>query len=636
MELNNDSPLHYIFDIETNDINASERVIHSLVILCVETGEMWSCCDEENYTSLRGAKRLTLAAGIRLLDDVVKIGDIIIGHNIIKFDTKEIYKVYPVGPWPITQVRDTLTISRLIWPEIKTQVDFGLFKKGVQLGPLMGRHNLEAWGLRLRFPKDDYSDRMVSRGLDPWAAWNPLMQDYCERDVEVTAKLWEVIQKKNYSETAIALEQEFQEAVYWQEKEGIPFDIKEAHKLVAKLSGRREELRRELIGRYPPWYKPGKEFIPKADNKRFGYVKNAPMTTLVLEEFNPGSRRHLAHVLIKTRQWKPEVFTETEQPEVSDDVLTKLAKSGWDECALMAEYLLVEKRLGQISEGKNAWLVMVQPDGHIHGQVITNGAVTGRCTHMKPNLAQTPRVGSPYGQECRALFHAPPGWKMVGADAAGLELRMLAHYMGLYDGGEYAKVVVEGDVHTLNQQAAGLPTRNDAKTFIYAFLYGAGPQKLGSIVHPTADEKVQVTAGKKLTRAFLKKTPALKKLKEKVAAKAETPGYLIGLDGRRLHIRSQHAALNTLLQSAGSLCVKYATTLLRPRLEERGLIYGRDWVMVLHIHDEFQLMVRDDERVLKLAGETSVQCIKDAGVFFNLRVPLDGEYKIGSNWAETH
>jgi DNA polymerase I-like protein with 3'-5' exonuclease and polymerase domains len=195
-------------------------------------------------------------------------------------------------------------------------------------------------------------------------------------------------------------------------------------------------------------------------------------------EFNPGSRNHIAYWLKRKYNWEPLVYTDSGEPQLDEDVLKSLP---YPEASFLLEYFLVDKRLGQIAEGEQAWLKCVDADGRIHGYINGNGAVTSRMSHSKPNLAQVPRVGSPYGQECRSLFTAQFGWNLVGIDASGLELRMLAHYLARYDGGEYVKAILEGDIHSFNMNALGLTDRNKSKTFIYAWLYGAGDEKLGLI-----------------------------------------------------------------------------------------------------------------------------------------------------------
>ena len=200
--------------------------------------------------------------------------------------------------------------------------------------------------------------------------------------------------------------------------------------------------------------------------------------------------------------------------------------------------------------------------------------------------------------------------------------------MAKHDGGEYAKVILEGDIHSVNQSAAGLPTRDNAKTFIYAFLYGAGDAKLGSIVGKGRQ------AGAKLRSKFLAGLPALEKLVRGVKKRAAEKGYLIGLDGRKLHIRSDHAALNTLLQSAGALVMKKALVILDADLQAAGLVPGVHYEFLANVHDEWQIEVDEDKA--EFVGKTAQAAIRKAGDYFGFRCPLDGEFKIGRNWAETH
>ena len=214
----------------------------------------------------------------------------------------------------------------------------------------------------------------------------------------------------------------------------------------------------------------------------------------------------------------------------------------------------------------------------------------------------------------------PEGHKLVGIDASGLELRMLAHYMRDEN---YTKEILSGDIHTANMKAAGLTDRNQAKTFIYAFLYGAGPAKIGQIVGGGYEE------GQQLMKAFLRNTPALAKLRDKVARIAEA-GVLPALDGRKLRVRSQHAALNTLLQGAGAIVMKQALVLLDNSLQKYDIPYK----LVANVHDEFQIEV--PENFADAVGKSAVRSLRATGSVLSLRCPLDAEYKVGNNWAETH
>lgn len=434
-----------IFDIETDGLLDACTKIHCLCIQDEQSGKTWSCSDHPGYTPI--------SEGLRRLAEA----ELIIGHNIIKFDLPAIRKIHP-GWETKAKIRDTLLCTRLIWPDIADS-DYARIKAKKQFpARLIGRHSLEAWGWRIRDHKGDFGK------TTDWQTWCKEMQDYCEQDVAVTSALWAHIQLQKYSEESIELEHDFQFILWKQEQNGFPFDKGRAIELYSELSARREQLSCELRQLYPP--KIVREtFIPKRDNKTKGWTAGVPVIKTKEIPFNPASRQQIAERLIQ-QGWKPENYTDTGHPVVDENALAMLHTPETD---ALREYLMIEKRIGQLAEGQNAWLKL-ERDGKIHGEVITNGAVTGRCTHNRPNMAQIPAVGSPYGEQCRSLFGPPEGWVQIGCDASGLELRCLAHYMAAYDGGAYAQVILHGDIHTENQKAAGLETRAQAKRFIYAFL----------------------------------------------------------------------------------------------------------------------------------------------------------------------
>ncbi len=609
-----------VFDIETNGLLDTLDTIHCISWQLVTDdgtpdGPVYSC---NNH----GTGQYTIEEGVEILARA----DRVIGHNIAGFDIPAIAKVFP--GFKVKAYFDTLLMSTLIYPDLKDR-DFKARKKqgaNPKLpGKLIGRHSLEAWGYRLDRWKGDYAAQMEARGLDPWAEWNQEMDDYCDQDVAVTQELFKLLMSKGLPEEAIELEQAVAPILARQHRYGYLFDQEKARELEQVLVSRRTVLEAELRKVIPPWKVVKRKFVPKRDDKRRGYVKGVEVTTYKDVVFNPASRAHIADRLKAMYGWEPQEFTEKGQPKIDEEVLGDLK---YPIIPLLLEHFIVNKRLGQLAEGDEAWLKAIKKDGRIHGSVNQNAAVTGRMTHSKPNIAQVPKVGVPYGAECRALFCVPTGKLLVGADASGLELRCLAHFMAKHDGGEYAKVILEGDIHSVNQAAAGLPTRDNAKTFIYAFLYGAGDAKLGSIVGKGR------MAGAKLRAKFLAGLPALEKLVSGVKKRAKQKGYLIGLDGRKLHIRSDHAALNTLLQSAGALVMKKALHILDTMLQEAGLVPGIDYEFVANIHDEFQIEV--SEQHAEFVGKSATESIRKAGEYFGFRCPLAGEYKVGKNWRETH
>jgi DNA polymerase I-like protein with 3'-5' exonuclease and polymerase domains len=560
--------------------------------------------------------------------------DRIVGHNVIKFDIPALKKLYGFSP-PLVKVVDTLVMSRCIFSDLRNE-DFG---RNNFDDKLVGSHSLKAWGHRMG------KQTKLTYGEEDGAFdhYNEEMKKYCERDCIVTQLLYDYLIKQEPSNVMMSIEHWFAFIISQQERHGFSFDLDKADRLTAKLTSIRAELKDELQQMVAPkveemkspagWEVEGYTAPTKAKLKLI--LKEAGLKQSLANEavktgnkqkttlFNPGSRQQIAAALADLGYELPKEQDAT-TPKVDEGVLKKIDHPIAQK---LLDYLLVQKRLGQLAEGQQAWLKLAK-NGRIHGAVNTNGAVTGRCTHSNPNVAQVPACRVPYGEECRGLFGAGSGMKLVGCDASGLELRMLAHYLAFYDGGEYGKIVTEGDIHTANQQAAGLETRDQAKTFIYAFLYGAGDAKIGDIVGGTARH------GQMLKRKFLSNLPALKRLQQDIHKKVENGGVLMGLDGRLLRIRSSHAALNMLLQSAGAVCMKVALIQLFHALGKSRWQHGREYAFVANIHDEFQAEVIPQHA--EDFGKLAVKAIRVAGKELKLNVQLDGEYKVGDSWAETH
>ncbi|MDW9519116.1 DNA polymerase [Sinorhizobium meliloti] len=643
--------------------------IHSLVVKDVNTGEVGSFADQPGYPPIR--------AGL----DWLMEADFIAGHNIVDFDIPAIQKLHP---WfqPKAVVRDTIVMSRLMWADMK-DADFRQEKrkgKGRWIDQkLFGRHSLESWGQRLGVWKGDYGKEREAEGKKlglkgqdltrfVWGTWSKSMQDYCVQDVEVTEQVWQKVNSKGFSEESIQLEHCVRRIISRQERYGFAFDERAAVELLGILSQAKADAERELLQTFKPWYrnlgrkeptvdrrvaqkhlkptgierykKDGRPKLDKDGNTIPVYPKaefttDAPYTEIKLVPFNPGSRLDIADRLKRLFGWKPLEFTSDGHPKVDEEILSSLP---YPEAQLLTKYLMIQKRLGQLADGKEAWLKHVK-NGRIHGQVNTNGAVTGRMTHSKPNMAQVPSGGAPYGHECRTLFVASPGKKLVGCDADALELRDLAGYMARYDGGAYIATVLEGkkelgtDMHTMNAKALGCD-RDTAKTWFYAFIYGSGDFNLGCILGVKGTKQQITNAGKTSRAKFLKALPALNKLVSAVKAKCKTQGWIKGLDGRVLNVRSEHSALNTLLQSAGAIQMKRALVILDNQLQEMGLIPGVHYEFVGNIHDEWQIEVDEDKATL--VGKTAANAIRLAGEYYQFRCPLAGNYDVGNNWNETH
>lgn len=534
----------------------------------------------------------------------------IIGHNWQGFDNLAIQKLYP--RWKHTgKVTDTQVLARLLWPDIGAK-DHDRQSRGIEIPKeLFGRHSLEAWGFRLKVPKSPKVD---------FSAFTEEMRQYNIQDTAVTEKLYQTLSAHKLAPRAVELEHRFAEILDRQMRHGVVVDRKAADLLIQSLASRRAEVDQALAGCFPPFVEHYE--TPKRKEKK-------TRTKL----FNPNSRDHIERALRLKYGWKPTVFTPTGKAQIDEGTIGKLP---YPETPFLVERLALTRNLGQIVDGDKSILSAMKEDGRVYGYINHNGTVTSRCKHSHPNLGNVPAVergkdkqilfgaAGGYGWEFRSVFSVPAGYRLVGCDASGLELRCLAHYMARYDGGAYTKVLLEGDVHSVNQAAAGLATRDQAKTFIYAFLYGAGDEKIGSIVGGGERE------GRALKKKFLKGLPALKRLKDALLEKLETRNYIYGLDGRIIWVRHPHAILNTLFQGAGAVIMKQATVNLDNAVKSRGL----DSHQVLHVHDEYQheASVKDAEEV----GKAARQAIRDVTQQFNFQCPLDGEYKVGNNWAETH
>lgn len=500
--------------------------------------------------------------------------DVFVMHNGVSFDAPVVNRLTGSNI-PLSKIRDTLILSQLYDPSLE------------------GGHSLEAWGQRLGYPKIEFND---------FTHFSEEMLTYCKQDVVVTVKLYEHLlpQMKKYSGKSIELEHQVRAIVDKQEENGFTLNIQEASCLVARLSEEATVIEEEMQGIFPPIVT---ERYSEKTGKR---LKDN------VEVFNPASRQQIGKRLIE-KGWKPKNFTPTGHPIVDEGTLKDV---NIPEAQKIAQYLLLQKRVSQVK----SWLDVVEEDGKVHGRVITLKAITGRMAHNSPNMAQVPAVYSPYGKECRQVWMTSSDkYKLLGCDASSLELRCLAHYMG---DKKFTDEVVGGDIHTANQKAAGLPSRDSAKTFIYALIYGAGPAKIGSIVGGGAKE------GKKIMDKFMSNMPALKTLRDKVD-RASGTGYIRGLDGRLLKVRQQHAAMNLLLQGAGAIICK-------EWLRQITLMAQRDYDynLVASIHDEYQFEVRVDQT--ERFGELTQRAMKQVEKTLSVNCPLDSEYKIGNNWAETH
>jgi len=577
--------LSLVFDIETDDLKATK--LWCIVAQDLDSNEIYRFAPHQ------------IESGLELLQSADKL----IGHNIIGFDIPVLKKLTGVD-LSNKKLIDTLVLSRLFNPTRE------------------GGHSLEMWGYKLNYNKIDFED---------YSCYSKEMMDYCVRDVQLNTQVYHRLiqqESKGFSKESARLEQGCSLILKEQEQNGFQFDQPKAEKLLSNFYKRMSEVEEEVHKVFKPRWVDIKEVVPKLKKdgtlsksglrvKEYEQLietkKYEPFMRQELQDFNLGSRKQIGEYL-QGFGWKPKKFTPTGQPIVDEKVLHKITDI--PEAQLIAEYLLLQKRIAQIE----SWIKFVEDDGRVHGFVIPNGTITGRMTHRNPNMAQVPSVKTPYGTECRECWIVPRGYKLVGIDASGLELRMLAHYM---KDEEFTNEIINGDIHSRNQKIAGLKSRNQAKTFIYALLYGAGDTKLGQVVGGSKD------SGARLRERFFANQPTFKTLRDRVT-KASTKGYLKGIDGRRIHIRNTHASLNSLLQGGGAIVMKRALIMLDKKAKANKL----DYKFVANIHDEWQVEVSKDHT--KDFGSLAVQAIKDAGDYYNMRCPLDAEYKVGDDWSETH
>ena len=412
----------------------------------------------------------------------------------------------------------------------------------------------------------------------------------------------------------VALEHEVQKILSNQEQHGWYFDEGAAWKLASALRKELRETEELLRNRHP--YVRGSEFTPKRDNRTQGYVKGASLTRL--KELNCSSRDHISWILQTFHGWKPTNTTPTGKPIIDEVTLKEI---GTEVATMFLRILTITKMLGMISEGENAWLKLSTKSSiHHHCSVATN---THRCAHRNPNLGQVPS-----DERFRQLFIPTPGQVMVGADLSGIELRQLAHYLARYDGGRYAQLLLEDDIHQINADKIGI-TRRQVKTVTYAFLYGAGDEKIGYSYDPQLSSSAAKRKGKEIRSAYVSAIDGLAELLAAVAKAAER-GYVKSIDGRKIALDSPHKALNYLLQSGAGVIAKRWMVINQQTMKEVGICASQ----VGFIHDELQFEC--DPKHINDLSTSLVYSATAAGEYYNMRIKIEAEATTGNNWSETH
>ena len=571
-----------IFDIEADGLLDTVSQIWQISTLDVDTLERKSYHDE------------TLGAGIGYL----KEADALIGHHAIGYDVPLLRKVggHSLGA---SRIVDTLVLSRLGRPVRD------------------GGHSLAAWGTRLGYEKVVHED---------WSQWSPEMENRCAVDVEITYKLWNLLHPM-YNIMPAAIETDHKVATLAAEMiaRGFTLDVKSARKVLDDKMTAREEMLERFQALFPPVLMPTQSVpkIYKSRNNALNVEPGIPFTPLKVEEFSPTARQQVARRLAQKYGWKPKVLTATGMPKIDETILRELP---YPEAHEFADYLVNDKLISQL-DGDRGWLKHFDREKRVHANFNPTGANTHRSSCSSPNLQQVSKA-----PEMRTLWKAMDGMVLVGIDAAGLELRCLAHYLAAYDGGAYADILVNGDIHQHVQDLIGFSTREKTKNAEYGWLYGAGNAKLGQIARQDAragdayiHKRISNSKlGGALRRNMEDGIVGLKELIETVGFRATT-GKMKGLDGRPLWVRSEHSALNLLLQSAGAILIKTAWSLFD---------LPRGCHTVMQVHDEWQ--IECPPWMADGVGQHVIDCIKEAGVQLNFKCPVDGSYNIGKNWNETH
>tara|TARA_R100001015_G_C4632514_1_gene196148 strand:- start:1841 stop:3538 length:1698 start_codon:yes stop_codon:yes gene_type:complete len=565
--------MRLVFDIEANgltEVTIAKNKVHQ------EADTVWCICLYDLDTNE------SYSFGPHQIEDGVKMlreATLVIGHNIISYDIPMLERLY--GPINPPNVFDTLIASRLKYPDRDNHP--------------FGSNSLRSWGIHLGCFKDDYNE-----GFDSYCA---TMLEYCKQDVEVTRRVYEELKsvEKNM-ELPFKIEQAIAKIIAEQTDNGMGFDLHGANELEQELLMEKVTIEDEF-----------NEIFPPIVEKRFHKTTGKPLKDKVTY-FNPGSRKMIAERLNEKYGWNPPQ-TEKGNPKVDEAVLKGLK---YPESEKLIEYFYTIKLLGFIHD----WITrsVNSRDSRIHSSTNTQGAVSGRMTCSQPNLQQ---VSS--DPRARSLFRPRDGWVQVGIDASGLEARLLANRMAKYDDGAFGDVVLNGDIHSENQKAAGLPTRDNAKTFFFGLIYGAGDKKIGKIINRDAK------AGKEVKDRFFHKMPALKKVLDNCHFQIAKKGTITLLDGREVPCRAKHKALNVQIQGDGAILMKVAQAILYKKLEQQ---YPDDYSFMITVHDEWQIECSPD--IASKVGQMGCDSIQEAAKFLSCKVQMDGEYKIGNNWKECH
>lgn len=691
-------PLRLLFDLETTALPAADRV-HVLAIKDLDSGQIYRFRQNKHENTILDGiamlNRATYITGHNIVGFDLRVLWKIYGDAF--HPTATIRDTLIMSRMVFADIREKdFRLIRRKTLEGRLLGRHGLEAWGQRLGmpkdDYSARMKEKAREAGLTSPQDiqDYV----------WASWNEDMEDYCVQDLETNYLLWMKIERMPWSTEATIMEHQICELMERVKENGFPFDIDGARQMEEELRTVFDETKLKAIAHFGKWwvpkkwnrtdkvnrtgttYRPNPEFGEDASRQNWGEVvvpkrsmKWKPELTIQkggdkiegcaycpvkIIEFNPGSRQQIINRLETIYDWEPQEFTEKGQAVVNDEVLRELSKAnevGRPVIPIaedLAELFYYKKRLGQLVDGKNGWIGKALETGKIHPTINPGGTITNRASHSDPNIAQVPRVvvkkidgvktvlkgrAGDHGWDCRNLFYVPEGWVLMGADQSGIELRALGHVLAAFDGGEYANMVIHGDVHARHQEAMDLDSRDTAKTFLYAMLYGAGDYKLGITGNPALANYPQKAKelGASLRNKLMTKIPAFGAAVKSVQREAKR-GMVTALDGRELFVRSKHAAFNTKLQGIGATIAKLWVIKFEQLMEERGYHHGwnGEFAILAWVHDEIQVAVRDDPQIRADAEDCARKAAFFAGEHFNFTTPVDISVAFGENWAQTH
>lgn len=676
-----------VADVESNGLLLTEgdkkaaTKLHSIVAEFSD-GRIISAADQPGYDgdhttetlpngTMVNVYRCSIAECLREIAKAEVL--LLVGHNWQGFDHRIIKKFYP---WwdPTAKVIDTMHLSRLLYPVIGRDGP-----NSHKVPPkLRMRHSIEAWGYRLNEKKD--------KGFDPgdWQTWSPEMQLYNIQDVRSNQTLYKFLMMQKPSPQALDIEQDFAAIIRRQEAWGFTVDYPGLLELASYIATRKQALEESLIATFGEWWQPGKETRVRASRKqklpdypnvtqaRYNaagkrlpkdYVgpplcyweEGAVYTPITRVEFSPGSREHVRMMLGKKYGWKPHKFTDKGTPQIDDDVLRALP---YPEAPMLADYYATIKVSGYVSTGSQAWIKCAIPEGsehRVHGQVMTIGTYTFRASHFKPNMGQVPTRSEEYGHRCRSLWKSRLGFRLVGFDGSGMQLRLLAHYLSFFDEGKYARGAFSSGIspHAFMRDSIGVDLMGEGedgkrkgKTMNYALCFGAGFPKLGSIIDPHASDRRKKELGELVKERMLPVWgTAFDELKESLKSSAMDRGYIVGLDKRKARCGKPHTALSTLLQMGEGVVMKRALAIQDNWCQEAGLRPGvgpdgvcrpelADYEFCANVHDEAQADVR--QNAIETYQGFALRCVTEAGLELRVRCPLESDVKVGDNWAETH